>query len=259
MYEYENIFKTFEKSFLDYGSQNKPVCQIQAQLDKYKDFETRSLSDNQYYEIMVFVVFYSGFRAATVTAKSEVIKKHFPNWEDVSCYGSEEINHILSDPQMIKNRRKITACVNNAKTFKFLIDKYGSFRNYINSFDALSSFENLMLLKEELEAKFPYLKKVTVYHFLTDIGMPVLKPDRVICRIFKRLGLIENDSQLLKTVIHGRKFSECTKLPIRYIDIIFVAYGQVQSIEFGIDKGICLEIPRCNLCGAKNHCHYTTS
>jgi len=256
MYEYEKVFRAFEKALLNYGSKRKPKDQIQAQIDKFKAFETRSLGDNQYFEILVFVTFYSGFKAATVTSKSEVIKKHFPNWEVVSGYDSKDIDRILNDPRMIKNRKKVTACINNAKTIKNLIDKFGSFKNYLDSFDVLASFENLMLLKEELEAKFSYLGGVTVYHFLADIGMPVLKPDRVICRVFERLGLIENGSQLLKTVIQGRKFSEATKLPIRYIDIVFAAYGQAQSTEFGIDKGICLKNPRCNLCEASKYCHY---
>lgn len=256
MYEYEKVFRAFENGLLNYGSEKKPRDEIQAQIDKFKTFEARTLSDKQYFEILVFVAFYSGFKAATVTSKSKVIRKHFPNWEIVADYNSEDIDRILNDPHMIKNRSKITACVNNARTIKKLVEKYGSFKNYLDSFDALSSFENLILLKEELEAKFSYLGGITVYHFLTDIGMPVLKPDRVICRIFERLGLIENSSQLLKTVIQGRKFSEATKLPIRYIDIVFVAYGQAQSKEFGIDKGICLKNPRCDLCEVRKYCHY---
>lgn len=114
-----------------------------------------------------------------------------------------------------------------------------------------------MLLKEELEYKFNYLGNITVYHFLTDIGLPVLKLDRVITRIFKRLGLIENEKQLLKTVIQGRKFAEATKLPIRYIDIIFVRYGQQgESKFFSMIDGICLEkYPKCNFCGATEYCN----
>jgi DNA-3-methyladenine glycosylase I len=110
-------------------------------------------------------------------------------------------------------------------------------------------------LKEELEYRFLGLGRITTYHFLTDIGSPVIKPDRVICRIFQRLGLIDNEGQLLKTVIQGRKFAEATGQPIRYIDIIFVAYGQMQSKEFGIEHGICLEKnPACSLCDAKRFC-----
>jgi DNA-3-methyladenine glycosylase I len=79
----------------------------------------------------------------------------------------------------------------------------------------------------------------------------------VICRIFKRLGLIEDERQLLKTIIQGRKFAQATALPIGYIDIVFVAYGQLQSLEFGLDRGICLATnPACDLCGVTSHCHY---
>lgn len=98
-----------------------------------------------------------------------------------------------------------------------------------------------MRLRDELESIFYGLGKVTSFHFLIDIGKPVLKPDRVICRVFERLGLIENREQLLEAVLQGRKFAEATGYPIRYIDIVFVAYGQVKSSEYGIDRGICLE------------------
>lgn len=256
MYDYKKVFTAFECSLLEYGSKQIARSDIQDALDKFKSFESRELNDNQYYEILVFVAFYSGFKAATVTSKRNVIKNHFPNWETVSDYDDARIDSILRDPQMIKNEKKVNACVKNAKTFRNLLKEYGSFKSYIESFTPRDSFENMMLLKEELEAKFLYLGGITVYHFLTDIGLPVLKPDRVICRIFERLGLIENSAQLLKTVIHGRKFAEETKLPIRYIDIVFVATGQVASSEFGINTGICLKKPNCEVCKAREFCKY---
>ena len=113
-------------------------------------------------------------------------------------------------------------------------------------------------MKEELEYRFDYLGGITVYHFLTDIGYEVLKPDRVLLRIFKRLGLIEDEKQLLKTVIQGRRFSKATGLPIRYIDIIFVKYGQQGKSEmFGLNNGICLETnPNCKACGVNGNCSY---
>jgi DNA-3-methyladenine glycosylase I len=135
-----------------------------------------------------------------------------------------------------------------------LIEEHGSVARYIASFEPAASFENLLLLKEELEGRFQYLGEVTVYHFLTELGLDVLKPDRVICRIFRRLGLIEREDQILKTVIQGRKFREATGLPMRYIDIVFVAYGQAQSLEFGLDRGICLTKPRCSVCGLRDFC-----
>ena len=157
----------------------------------------------------------------------------------------------------IRNRRKVEACVRNAQVFKNIVSEYGSFQAYIDSFAPAASFENLMLLKEELEYRFERLGRITTYHVLTDIGLPVLKPDRVICRIFQRLGLIESGEQLLKAVIQGRKFAQATGYPIRYIDIVFVAYGQVESQEFGLSSGICLEQnPLCSVCGVTDYCNY---
>lgn len=253
---YKDIFEAVENTLIEYGSRNKVRNEVESKLNVFKHFEGRILSDNDFYEILVFVTFYSGFKAATVTAKRDIILKHFPDWETVSTYSEKNIDQIMNDDQMIRNKIKIEACIYNAIQFKKILNSYKSFHDYIKSFNPESSFENLVLLKEELEVKFKYLGSRTVYHFLTDIGMPVLKPDRVLCRIFKRLGLIESDKQLLKTVIHGRKFSEATNLPIRYIDIVFVAYGQAHSEEFGIDRGICLKNPRCEFCNISTFCHY---
>jgi DNA-3-methyladenine glycosylase I len=179
-----------------------------------------------------------------------LFRKHFPDYKTVATYGDDEIRKILDDPEMIRNRRKIQACVKNARAVREIVSKHGSFQRFVDSFAPTKSFENLMLLKEDLEYRFEGLGRVTTYHLLMDIGMPVIKPDRVLCRIFQRLGLIENEGQLLKTVIHARKFAQATGHPIRYIDIVFVAYGQMESREFGITRGICLEEnPSCSLCG----------
>lgn len=255
-FPYKEVFDAVESRLIEHGSLNKPEAEVRANLDKFKTFGARERTDNDYFSILVFVAFYSGFKAATVSAKSAVIKRHFPDWETVAAYKETDIQRILADPKMIAHEGKIRGCLANARRVQELIVKYGSFKQYLNSFAASESFENLLLLKESLEASFAYLGGITVYHFMTDIGLNVLKPDRVMCRIFTRLGLLENERQLLKTVLQGRKFAEATGHPIRYIDIVFVAYGQVQSEEFGVLEGICLKAPRCGDCSIKSYCGY---
>lgn len=255
-FPYRIVFQQVEESLIQYGSQHLPPDQIRVALDFYKTFAERELTDALSFALLRDVVFYSGFRAATVTARMNTIKCWFPDWRTVADYSDADVAKIMSDSGMIRNKRKISACIENARVMRQLIEEHGSFARYVASFAPKDSFENLLLLKEELEARFQYLGGITVCHFLTDIGMPVLKPDRVICRIFHRLGLTESEGQLLKTVIQGRKFAEATGLPIRYIDIVFVAYGQAQSTEFGIDRGICLKYPRCSVCGIKEFCRW---
>lgn len=257
MIDYKAIFEQVESTLISVGSANLAADRIRANLDEFKHLEGKAFSDADYYWVLVYVIFYAGFRAATVNAKLDVIRRYFPNYQTVAGYGESMADEILSDPAMIRNRRKVQACIENARVFESIVKQHGSFQAYIGSFSPMASFENLMLLKEELEYRFKGLGRITTYHVLTDIGLPVLKPDRVMCRVFRRLGLVDSDEQLLKAVIQGRKFAQATGHPIRYIDIVFVAYGQVESREFGLTRGICLEQnPRCLICGVTSYCDY---
>jgi DNA-3-methyladenine glycosylase I len=257
MKDYKAIFEKVESTLISVGSANVPADRIRAELDQYKHLEGKPFSDADYYWVLVSVVFYSGFRAATVTDKLESIRKHFPDYETVADYDESKVAEILGNADMIRNKRKVRACIDNARIFKSIVSEHGSLQAYIDSFAPKESFENLVLLKEELEYRFRGLGRVTVYHFLTDIGLPVLKPDRVICRVFERLGLVESDEQLWKAVIQGRRFAQEVAKPIRYIDAVFVSCGQVKSKELGLASGICLEKrPLCSVCGVTEYCNY---
>jgi DNA-3-methyladenine glycosylase I len=255
--DYYTIFNKVESALFSRSTLGAELCR--ASLDRFKHLEGKTFSDADYYWILVQVVFYSGFRAANVNKRLKLIGEYFSDFRIVADYGNDKVSQILSDSDMIKNERKIRACISNAQKFKEIVAKYGSIREYIASFQPAHpdrSFENLMLLKEDLDCRFDGLGDVTAYHFLTDIGMPVAKPDRVLCRIFWRLGLIESEKYTLKTVFEAKKFAEATGYPVRYIDIVFVLYGQVSSDEFGIERGVCLDEPNCGNCGVTDYCNW---
>lgn len=253
-FPYAEVFTAVEQQVIELGVKRLPREQVTSQLDKFKRFATREFDDSEYFWTLVFVAFYSGFKAATVTSKKEVIKRNFPSWQVVAGYGEADIERILNDPDMIAHERKVRACVANARTFRDLVGRYGSFKAFLDQHLPSDSFEDLMLLKELLQTSFDYLGGVTVYHFMTDIGLHVLKPDRVICRLFHRLGLLDNENQLLKSIMEGRQFAAATGLPIRYIDIVLVTFGQVASPDLGIAQGVCLEAPRCAICSIRESC-----
>jgi len=225
---------------------------------EYKDISGWISSENDYFKLITETIFYSGFRAEIVANKLDIIENYFKEFNEVATYNEKKIREMMNDPNMVKHEGKIRACINNAKILKSLIEEYGSFKKYIEQFEPEKSFENLMILKEDLECRFDYLGDITTYQFMADIGLPVLKPDRVLRRIFKRIGLIKYNKQFLMTIIQGRRFSYFTGHPIRYIDICFVKYGQIGEEErFGLKDGICLEKnPRCNICGIQEYCNY---
>jgi len=222
------------------------------------------LTDEQYYRKLVHIIFYSGFRAETVGQRMGAIDRNFPSYAMVANYTEGDIQRIISDPQMIRNERKIRACVMNAKQFKSTVAENGSFYDFVNALPPPTSDVEILALRDRFQRLFKYLGGITAFHFMTDMGVPVLKPDRVIQRIFKRLGLVsenlKNDALYLACIREGKKFASASGYPIRYVDIVFVAYGQVQSSEIGITQGICLEeSPNCSICRVKALCDYYAS
>jgi DNA-3-methyladenine glycosylase I len=185
-----------------------------------------------------------------------VIRRHFSDWRTVTAYAPSDVERILADPLMIRHPGKIRGVVQNAQEFATIVGSYGSFTAYIESFHPRDSPEALRRLRVSLQQRFAYLGEITVYHFLTDLGLPVLKPDRVLRRMFFRLGVTNDETDLAGTVTAGQRLAKATGLPIRYIDRVFAALGQVQSKELGIDRGICLQTPRCIECGLQAFCRY---
>ena len=223
------------------------------EFDELKHFEGRQLCDDDYYEILVKVIFYSGFRAATVDKYMPSIMRRFPDYKTVMGYGKEAFNEIANADDMIKNTRKINACIDNAERFDKIVKEHGSFESYINLFAPGENDGNLFRFKKALE-KFDFIGPVTAYHFMKDIGLNVIKPDIVLMRIFKRLGFIKNPNNLWGAVKIGRQFREATNLPIQYIDFVFVLYGQLNIPKF---ECICSEKkPNCGLCGVSEFCRY---
>jgi DNA-3-methyladenine glycosylase I len=257
--DFKQLFDAIESTLVDVGTESG-VPNMRTQLDWYKGLTEQRLEDADYYDLIVEITFYSGFKAVTVDAKLQTIRAWFPNYITVARYGSEQVGKMSADPLMIKHEKKLWACIKNARTFRDIVTTHGSFRAFVDSFAPKASFKNLMMLRYVLITKFAFLGGTTSLHFLMEIGLPVLKPDIVVTRIFHRLGFIEDESvseaRRFQCVEIGQKFVEATGYPIRYIDIVFVAYGQMSGAA-SIQQGICLKTnPRCHVCAVRDFCSY---
>jgi DNA-3-methyladenine glycosylase I len=115
--------------------------------------------------------------------------------------GEEEVRRNLGNALTTQNECKVHACIENPRTTSRIVDWSYSFASVVQSSPAMHPPENPTLLKEELQYVFSGIGEIASYDVLTEIGMPVLKPDRVICRTFRRLRLILRAKQLLKTVV----------------------------------------------------------
>lgn len=256
MEKYKEIFDLILETII--RNSTYPRETVLSRFERFKHFDFESFDDHYLYQVLAYIPFYAGMRSKTVTNKINTIKRYFSDYETVARYTSADINRIMMDPKMIRHPVKIGAAIINAKTVESIVQRHGSFKAYLGSLHFNRSQEDLEKAAVTLMQTFSYLGPATVHHFLTDIGAKTIKPDRVIMRVFSRLKLIGNISQMDEARRVSNLFVHTTGYSHRYVDIVIAKLGHIEDdIDLGLRQGICLENgPRCNKCLVAKHCFY---
>jgi DNA-3-methyladenine glycosylase I len=115
-----------------------------------------------YLEAMSRPVFQTGMSWRVVDKKWPGTRVAFKGFDvnKVARMGDPEIDRLVQDTRVIRNRRKIEAIVENANRIVELEREYGSFRNYLRSHD---DFEALV---KDLRKRFKFLGDMGCYLFL---------------------------------------------------------------------------------------------
>lgn len=105
---------------------------------KYHDEEWGILNfDEKYlYEMLILEMFQAGLSWECVLNKREAFRDAFSNFDvnKVARYDETDINNLIQNKGIIRNRLKIQAAINNSKIFIEIEKEYGSFKNYLLSF-----------------------------------------------------------------------------------------------------------------------------
>lgn len=88
------------------------------------------------FEMLILESFQAGLSWECVLNKREAFKKAFDNFDvnKIANYKEEKVNELLLNKDIIRNKLKINASVNNAKIFIKIKKKYGSFYSYLKTF-----------------------------------------------------------------------------------------------------------------------------
>ena len=118
-----------------------------------------------YLEVMSKAVFQTGMSWRVVDKKWPGTREAFKGFDvnKVARMGDPEIDKLVQDTRVIRNRRKIEAIVENANRIVQLEREYGSFRKYLRSHD---DFEALV---KDLRKQFRFLGDMGCYLFLVGI------------------------------------------------------------------------------------------
>lgn len=89
--------------------------------------------DRGLFEFLVLEGAQAGLSWETVLRKRENYRAAFANLDPavVALYGDEDVERLLADPGIIRNRRKVLSAINNARRFLEVQDEFGSFDTYI--------------------------------------------------------------------------------------------------------------------------------
>ena len=127
--------------------------------------------DGGYFEMLTKAVFQSGFSWLVIREKWPDFQRAFDGFSfpKVASYGDGDLQRLLMDSGIVRNRRKILATIENARTIADLADEHGSFYGYLRSLDGLSYAEK----RKTLTTQFRNLGPTGVFVFLWTVDEPV--------------------------------------------------------------------------------------
>ena len=93
-------------------------------------------NDRKLFEMLILEGFQAGLSWLTILKKREAFRKAFDGFEPavVAGYGPEKIEELMSDPGIVRNRRKIEGTVQNARVFLDIQKEFSSFDRYLWGF-----------------------------------------------------------------------------------------------------------------------------
>ncbi len=114
-------------------------CNLNNQLYvNYHDTEwcVPNFNEQYLYEMLILESFQAGLSWECVLNKRASFKTAYDNFNvnKVALYGEEKIKELLNNKNIIRNKLKIIASINNSKIFLKIVKEYGSFYNYLKTF-----------------------------------------------------------------------------------------------------------------------------
>ena len=93
-------------------------------------------NDQTHFEFLILEGAQAGLSWSTILKKREGYRKAFANFDPqkVAKFTETKLEKILQNPEIVRNRLKVYATVNNAKQFLKVQKEFGSFDAYIWSF-----------------------------------------------------------------------------------------------------------------------------
>ena len=151
---------------------------------EYHDHEwcKPNFDDKYLFEMLILESFQAGLSWECILSKRNSFKKAYDNFDinKVSAYDDQKVNELLSNKDIIRNKRKIDASISNSKIFKEIVDEYGSFYNYLKTFtndriiyetDKVTNDLSDAISKDLQRRGMKFVGSIIIYSYLQAIGV----------------------------------------------------------------------------------------
>lgn len=151
---------------------------------KYHDEEWGILNlDEKYlFEMLILESFQAGLSWECVLNKRKAFEKAYDNFdiEKIIKYDESKMIKLINNKDIIRNKLKIKASIENAKIFKSIQNEYGKFANYLLSFirsypiienDKTTSALSDEISKDLQKRKMKFVGSTIIYSYLQAIGI----------------------------------------------------------------------------------------
>jgi DNA-3-methyladenine glycosylase I len=124
--------------------------------------------DNELFGRLILEINQAGLSWNTILNKQNNFRKAYSNFniKKIAKYSEQDIERLLNDAGIIRNKLKINAAIENAKTVLTLSKEFGSFKGWLDSHHPKSKQEWVSLFKKT----FRFTGGEIVNEFLMSIG-----------------------------------------------------------------------------------------
>lgn len=168
-----------------------------------------NFDDKYLYEMLILESFQAGLSWECILNKRESFRKAYDNFDldKVCSYDEKKINELLNNQDIIRNKLKINASINNSKIFKTIVEEFGTFHDYLKNFtkdeiiyeiDKTTNNLSDTISKDLQKRGMKFVGSIIIYSYLQAIG--IINSHDKVCFLYKNYH-IEN----LKNYLNERK------------------------------------------------------
>lgn len=147
--------------------------------------------DDELFERLMFEINQAGLNWILILKKQNNFRKAFENYNifKVAGYGEKEFQRLMNDPGIIRNRLKINAAIENAKTVQKIRNETGSFKQWLDRHsEKINSLEEWTKL---FKKTFTFTGGEIVNEFLISTGyLPGAHSPE--CPVYEKIKQIKN-------------------------------------------------------------------